>query len=316
VSENSVLATFDVPAATALVTFDDIRRAARAVGPKRVAVVDADDEIALSAAASALLEDIAVPVLVGDEERIRARIEVLGLADLADRAEFAATGTPAETAVQLAREGAVDVLMKGHLRTDQLLRPVLDKQAGLRTGRLLCDVGIFEFHGEGFPRLVGLSDGGINVAPTLQQKQQILLGGIDVLRALGVQHPRVAVMSAIEVVTAAMPSTVEAEALSAWAAQNCPDADVYGPLALDNALFETAARAKGIAHPVAGHADFLLVPSIEAGNMLGKAILFLANWRFAHVVVGAQVPILIPSRVERIEDKLNSIALGVLYAAR
>lgn len=309
--------TLDVPApAKALATFDDVRRAAHAAGPKRVAIVDADDEVALAAASCALQEEIAHPVLVGDKERIRARAESLGLVELVCRAEFVSTDTPAETAVQLAREGAVDILMKGHLRTDQLLRPVLDRQSGLRTGQLLCDVGIFEFRGEDGSRLIALSDGGINVAPTLEQKQQILLGGLGVLRALGIERPRVAVMSALEVVTDAMPSTVEAATLSAWATGNCPDADVYGPLALDNALFEPAARAKGIMHPVAGHADFLLMPNIEAGNMLGKAILFLANWSFAHVVVGAQAPILIPSRVERPEDKLNSIALGVLYAFR
>jgi len=312
-----VPAAIDAPApAKTLATFQDVRRGAHAAGPKRVAIVDADDEVALVAGSCAMQEEIAVPVLIGDEERIRARAESLGLNELTRRAEFISTDTPAETAVQLAREGTVDILMKGHLRTDQLLRPVLDKNIGLRAGRLLCDVGVCEFRAESNPRLVALSDGGINVAPTLEQKQQILLGGLSVLRALGIERPRVAVMSALEVVTDAMPSTVEAAAITAWAAQNCPGAEVYGPLALDNALFEAAARAKRITHSVAGHADFLLMPNIEAGNMLGKSILFLAHWPFAHIVVGARVPILIPSRVERPEDKLNSIALGVLYASR
>lgn len=312
-------ATLAAPATT-LHCFEEIIRAARAAGPKRVAVVDADDEVALSAASGALSQGIAIPVLVGNQHRIRARAESLGLDNLLSRAEFVSAEHSAQTAVQLAREGAVDILMKGHLRTDELLHPVLDKQTGLRTGRLLCDVGIAEFRGQSGPdvgsRLVALSDGGINVSPTLEQKKQILLGGVQVLRALGIARPRVAVMSALEVVTGAMPSTGEAAALTAWAAENFPEAEVYGPLALDNALFESAARAKGITHPVAGHADFLLMPNLEAGNMLAKAILFLVNWPFAHVVVGARVPILIPSRVERPQDKVNSIALGVLYASR
>lgn len=308
--------TISAPVA-ALTSFAQIRSAARAAGQRRIGIVQADDPAALTAASAALLEGIAFPVLFGSEARIRAMADSLGLVELAQRAEYVRTDAPAQSAVAMARAGSIDILMKGHLRTDELLHPILDRQSGLRTGQLLCDVGVFEFAGEEGPRLVAISDGGINVAPTLEQKKQIILGAVQVLHSLGIERPRVAVMSALEIVTDAMPSTADAAALTAYAATGAfGDAEVYGPLALDNALFPSAAAAKGLSHPVAGNADLLLMPNIEAGNMLAKSILFLANLPFAHVVAGARVPILIPSRVERPHDKLNAIALGVLHAAR
>jgi phosphate butyryltransferase len=282
-------------------------------------VVLADDEVALTAAADALRLEIALPVLIGDTARIRARAESLGLAELAARAEFvfAVDDAAPEIAVKMAREGGIDILMKGHLRTDQLFHPVLDKEKGLRTGRLLSDMAFFEQPGAGGPRLTGLTDGGLNPAPTLAQKKQIVLNAIEMLHCMGMRRPKIAVMSATELVTEAMPSTMDAKALTAMGAGGeFDDAYVFGPLALDNALLEWAAKAKGICNPVAGHADCLLVPTVEAGNLLAKAIIFLAGWEFGHMVVGAKVPILIPSRVESAQDKVNAMALGVLYASR
>jgi phosphate butyryltransferase len=298
-------------------TFADLRKRACEAGPKRVAVVLADDDVALTSAADALHAGIALPVLIGDEPRIRAHAAALGFTELLDRAEFvSAAGSAAEVAVRMAREGSVDILLKGHLRTDELLHPVLDKGNGLRTGRLLSDIAFFEAGSKNGKRLVGLTDGGLNVAPSLEQKKQIVLNAIEVLHCLGLQRPKIAILSAIEVVTEAMPSTLDARALTEMcAAGEFGEADVFGPLALDNALFEWAAKAKGIAHPVAGRADCLVVPSIEAGNLLAKAIIFLAGCEYGHVVVGAKVPILIPSRVENAQDKVNAIALGVLYAS-
>jgi phosphate butyryltransferase len=140
---------------------------------------------------------------------------------------------------------------------------------------------------------------------------------LDVLHRLGTLRPKIALMSAVEVVTDAIPSTLDARALTDMgAAGEFGEANVFGPLALDNALLEWAAQAKGITHPVAGHADCLVVPNIEAGNLLAKAIIFLAGFEYGHIVVGAKVPILIPSRVENAQDKVNAIALGVLYAGR
>ena len=310
--------TGTVEAAKGIRSFAELRKRACELGPKRVGVVLADDDVALTAASDALRSPIASPVLIGDKDRIRTRAESLGFLELIEEAEFVeATENAAEIAVQMAREGSIDILMKGHLRTDQLLRPVLDKKKGLRTGHLLCDVAFFENRWAEERKLVGLTDGGLNVAPTLEQKRQIVLTAIEVLRCLGVSRPKIAIMSAVEVVSDAMPSTVDARALTAMGAEGVfGEAEVFGPLALDNALLEWAAKAKGITSLVAGHADCLIVPSIEAGNLLAKSIIFLAGSEFGHVVVGAKTPILIPSRVESAQDKVNAMALGVLYACR
>jgi phosphate butyryltransferase len=299
-------------------SFTELRERARACGPRRVGVVLADDDVALAAASDALIAGIAWPVLIGDERRIRARAEALGLVELAERAEFVtAAENAAEISVRMARQGSIDILMKGHLRTDELLRPVLDKEKGLRTDRLLCDVAFFEHHDAEGRRLVGITDGGLNVMPTLEQKRQIVLAAIEVLHCLGVARPRIAIMSAVEVVSDAMPSTVDARVLTEMGVQGVfGDAEVFGPLALDNALLEWAAKAKGIGNAVAGHADCLVVSSVEAGNLLAKAIWLLARREFGHLVVGAKAPILIPSRVETAQDKVNAMALGVVYAAR
>ncbi len=307
-----------VEAVNGVRTYAEVRELARAKGPKRVGVVLADDEVALTAAAEAMRSEIAFPVLIGEEKDIRARAESLGFSDLTAKAEFVAAGAnAAELAVKMAREGDIDILMKGHLRTDQLLHPVLDKEKGLRTGRLLCDIAFFEHRDPAGTRLVGIGDGGLNPLPTLAQKKQIVLSAIDLLSAMGIRRPKIAVMSAVEVVSDAMPSTVDAKALTDMcAAGEFGEAEVFGPLALDNALLEWAAKIKGITSPVAGHADCLIVPSIEAGNMLAKSINFLVGCEFGHVVLGAKVPILIPSRVERAQDKINAMALGVLYASR
>lgn len=297
-------------------SFLELRRLAQSLGPKRVAVVVAEDDVALLASADALQLQIAQPVLIGDGQKIRAKALDLGLADLLERAEIVSTDDAAVAAVRMAQQEEVDILLKGHLRTDELLRAVLDKTAGLRTGRLLSDVMLYEDVLCGEPRLVGLSDGGLNVAPTLEQKRQIVQNAIAVMRSLGLVSPKIAIMSASEVVTESMPSTLDARALTEMgAAGEFGEAEVFGPLALDNALLEWAAKAKQIRSSVAGHADCMLVPNIEAGNLLGKAIKYLGGSQCAHVVVGAKVPILIPSRVESAEDKLNAIALGVNFAA-
>jgi len=301
-----------------LCTFAELRKRACELGPKRVGVVLADDEVALAAMADAFHTGLAFPVLIGEEKSIRAKAESLGLSELVANAEFVSVHDGAAAhAVKMAREGSIDILMKGHLRTDQLMRPVLDKEHGLRNGRLLCDVAFFETRHTSAPKLVGLSDGGINVAPNLEQKKQIVLNAIDVMHCLGMHRPRIALMSAIEVVSEAMPSTVDAHALTQMGlAGEFGEADVFGPLALDGALLPAAVKAKGISSRVAGNADCLIVPSVEAGNLLGKAMFLLGRLESGHVVIGAKVPILIPSRAEDAQTKVNTIALGVLYAAR
>jgi len=307
-----------IPISATVHTFAELRCRAQQLGPKRVAVVVADDEIALTAASLALQTGIAKPVLIGDTRKIRSMAEGLGLSELCAGAEFVhADAGAANVAARLARDGKADILLKGHLRTDELLHAVLDKENGLRTGHLLSDVLLYEDVLAGERRLVGLSDGGLNVAPNLEQKKQIVENAIEVMRCLGIVRPKMAIMSASEVVSESLPSTVDARALTEMGAAGVfGDADVYGPLALDNALLESAARAKGINSPVAGHADCLIAPNIEAGNMFGKSVKYLGGSQCGHVVVGARVPILIPSRVESADDKLNAIAMGVLFASR
>lgn len=300
-----------------ITNFAELRHRAQPLGPKRVAIVVADDEVALTAADGALHLGIAIPVLIGNEQKIRAKAESLGLSELIAWAEFVSADDAAAVATQMAREGRVDILLKGHLRTDELLRAVLDKERGLRTGRLLSDVLLYEDNLASECRLVGITDGGLNVLPNLEQKKQIVQNAIEVMRSMGLARPKIALMSATEAVSESLPSSVDARELTAMGeAGQFGDADTFGPLALDCALLESAAQAKGIVHPVAGHADCMVVPNIEAGNLLGKAVKYLGGSQCAHVVAGAKVPILIPSRVESVDDKVNSIALGVIFAAR
>lgn len=291
---------------------------ARSVGPLPVVVAGAENDTALTAVAHARRKRIAEVVLVGGEEGIRARLASLG--EDAARYRIVPAATDAEAArraVALVRAGEGAVLMKGRIKTGDLLHAVLDRAEGLREGRLLSDVLVAEHPLSEEARLVGVTDGGVNVAPTLAQKREILLNAVALFRRLGHPRPKVACLCAVETVSPAMPHTVEAQALAeANAAGDLPDCVVSGPLALDNALSEDAARAKGIDHPVAGRADVLLVPTIEAGNALGKAFTYLAKRPVAHVIVGARAPVLIPSRVERADDKLCSIALGVVCASR
>jgi phosphate butyryltransferase len=305
---------------TAIYSFHDLREASRLCGPKRVGIVVADDEVALLAAAGVADFRLAVPVLIGNESKIRNKIRELGVEVLLRESVFIGaegSGEAAATATRMARDGMLDILLKGHLRTDELLRSVLDKEAGLRTGRLLSDVMLYEDTLSGKKRLVGVTDGGLNVSPTLEQKKQILLNAIDVMRAIGIERPKMAIMSATEIVSESLPSTMDARTLTEMAKLGAfGDVDVYGPLALDNALLESAAREKEIRSPVAGHADCMVVPNIESGNLLGKAVKYLGGSQCAHVVLGAKVPILIPSRVESVEDKINSVSLGVLAHGR
>ena len=300
-----------------IVNFAELRRRAQELGPRRVAVVVADDDVALTAAGHALQLGIAVPVLVGNETKIKAKAGELGLTGLLVGAQVRDAEDAAGAAVQMARAGGVDVLLKGHLRTDELLHAVLDKATGLRTERLLSDVLLYEDRLAGETRLVGVTDGGLNVAPTIEQKQQIVMNAIEVMRCLGIRCPKMAIMSATEAVTKSVPSTEDARRLTEMGeAGEFGEAEVFGPLALDGALLEPAARAKGISSAVAGHADCMVAPNIEAGNLLGKAVKYLGGSQCAHVVVGARAPILIPSRVESVDDKVNSIALGVVFARR
>lgn len=296
-------------------TLSELRELARRRPTARLAVVCAEDELALGAAAAALALGTVTPVLLGDPGRIE-KAAPIGLLDRSVLIPARDADEAARLAAEAAGRGDVDILMKGSLRTDQLIRAALAGDANLRTDRLLSDLLLFEYLDGGEPRLVGVTDGGLVVAPTLADKRQIVENAAHVLRNLGFAVPKMALMSATEVVTEALPSTVDAKTLSEMAERgDLGECEVFGPLALDNALDPAAAAKKGIESPVAGHADCLVVPSIEAGNLLGKALTYIAGRECGHVVIGARVPILIPSRVESVEDKLNSIALGVISRA-
>ena len=297
-------------------TLDRLLAEARAVGPRRIVVAAAESDTALAAAALARRQRIADVVLVGDREALGARLRGLGEdPSLFERVPADGDADAAARAVAMVRGGEAAVLLKGRIPTADLLHAVLHRQTGLRAGRLLSDVLVADHPLARTPCLVGVTDGGVNVAPTLAQKKEIVLNAVALFRSLGYETPKVACLCAVETPTDAMPHTREAQALAEMNARGeLPGCVVSGPLALDNALSLEAARAKGIDHPVAGRADVLLVPTIEAGNALGKAFTYLAHRHVAHVIVGALAPVLIPSRVERAEDKLYSIALGVLAA--
>jgi phosphate butyryltransferase len=301
-----------------ITSFAALRACAAEAGRRRVGIVVAEDDIALTAARDAMALGIAMPILIGDPEKIRTVASSVGVATGGMRIIEALTAdAAARIATEMAARGEIEILLKGHLRTDQLLHAVLDKSAGLRTGHLLSDVMLYEDTVSGSRRLVGITDGGLNVAPTLAQKREIVINAIEVLHAIGIARPKIAIMSATEAVNHGIVSTVDAKALSDMGARGeFGEVDLYGPLALDNALLRMAAEAKGITSVVAGAADCMVMPNIESGNLLGKAVKYIGGSQCAHVVVGAKVPILIPSRVESADDKVNSMALGALYAGR
>jgi phosphate butyryltransferase len=283
---------------------------------KRVAVAAAHDHTVLEAAVQASREHVAETVLVGDEARIREiaanrqlQLDKLTVIDRKDDLEAAAT------AVGLVADGQADLVMKGYLHTDDFLRAVLNKEHGLRAGVLMSHVFVAELPGR--ERFLFVTDAAMNIAPDLEQKAQILLNAVHLAHALGCDEPRVAALAAVELLNPAMPATVDATCLHTMGErrQFSPRCLVDGPFALDNAVSKEAAAHKGIAGPVAGAADVLLVPCIEAGNMLVKSLVYFAAARVAGVVLGAKCPIILTSRADSAEAKFLSIALGVYLTA-
>jgi phosphate butyryltransferase len=220
-------------------------------------------------------------------------------------------GKAALGAVAMASKGEADLVMKGYLHTDDFLRAILHKEVGLRTGSIMSHVFIAETRQ--MDRLLFIADGAMNIAPTLEQKAAILLNTVHIATAFGVMRPKVAVMAAVELINPAMPATLDAAALAQMSRrrQLSVECEVDGPFALDNAVSELAAKHKKISGPVAGWADVLLVPNIEAGNMLAKALAYLGGCRLAGLLVGAKVPVVLTSRADTAESKLLSIASAV-----
>lgn len=295
-----------------LKTFAEIKEAARASGPKTVAVAAAQDDEVLLAVADAKRQGIAEAVLVGDRTKIAALAETHGI----DLTWFELIHQPddilaARQAVELVSTGRADLVMKGLIGTADILRAVLDKEIGLRTGRTLSHVAVLEI--EGYDRLFFMTDGAMNIAPDLAKKVEIIQNAVQVAQAFGIANPKVAPLCAVELVNPDMPATLEASLLSKMAERGqIKGCIVDGPLALDNAVSLEAAAHKGINSPVAGRADILLVPDIEAGNVLYKSIVYFAKAKVGGVIAGAKAPVVLTSRSDSHEAKLNSIAVGVL----
>lgn len=288
---------------------------AREYGPLSLAVAAAADEEVLLAVKEARKLGIATPLLVGDEQKIRELATKIDF-DLTDVSLYhePQTVSCARRAVELVSSGQAQLLMKGLMSTADILRAVLDKEIGLRTGRILSHVMIYEL--PSYNRLFFLTDGGMNMFPDLKQKADIVTNAVEVAHALGIAEPKVAALAAVEVVNPDMPATLDAAALVQMGARGqIKGCIIDGPLALDNAISAEAAAHKGITSPVAGQADILLVPTIEAGNLLGKAMTYFGHGKSAGIVVGTKAPVVLVSRADPHETKLQSIALGVVAAA-
>ncbi len=258
---------------------------------------------------------------MGDARRIEASASDAGIdlaelgGELVDVPEGSEPSEVARRAVDLVRGGRAGVLMKGKLETAELLRAVLNRESGLRNGELLTHVALLEV--PRLDRLLYISDGGVVLCPTLQQKLAIVRNAVAVAHALGLAEPKVAILAASELVQPEVATSVDAAALSKMSDRGqIRGAVVDGPLGLDNAVSAMAAETKGIGGPVAGRADVLIVPGVETGNLMTKMITFLAGGRMAGIVVGARAPVVIASRADPHAGKLYSLALGVILACR
>jgi phosphate butyryltransferase len=297
-----------------ITSFDGMLSAVKNCPVRKVAVAVAQDDAVLQAIQGAKAQGVADAILVGDRAKIEKVAAQLGI----DVAGWEIIHEPddhraAYKAVELVSSGQANVLMKGLINTADLLRVVLDKEIGLRTGRVLSHVAVFEV--PDFKRLIMITDGGMNVAPDLKQKADIIQNAVALAHALGNALPKIAVLAAVEVVNPDMPATLDAANLAKMADRGqIKGAIIDGPLALDNAINEEAARHKGIKSPVAGHADILVVPDIQTGNMLGKSLVYFAKGKIAGLIVGAAAPIVLTSRADTHEAKILSIALGSLMA--
>ena len=288
--------------------------ATRSMKPLKTAVVHPVDEASLMGAAEAAREELVEPVLVGPEAKIRHaaaahNIDISGFRIVSTEHSHAA----AAKAVALARAGEVEALMKGALHTDELMHEVVAAETGLRTSRRISHV--FAIDAPAYPRAMFITDAAVNINPSLTDKHDIVQNAIDLVTALGIVTPRVAILSAVETVSPDIRSTVDAAALCKMADRGQITGGILdGPLGFDNAVSLEAARTKGIVSPVAGQADILVVPDLEAGNMLAKQLVYLADAEMAGIVLGARVPIILTSRADNTVARLGSSAIALILA--
>ena len=287
---------------------------AKQVPPATTVVVHPCDETSLRAVAEAAEAGIIIPTLVGPKASIAALARQHGidisrfeLIDAVDADEAAAQG------VKLIHEAKGELLMKGSLHTDELMRAVTASATGLRTARRISHVFVMDV--PTYPEPLLITDAAINIFPDLDAKRDIIQNAIDLFTQAGLGTPRVAIVSAVETVTSKIPSTIEAAALCKMAERGQITGGLLdGPLAFDNAIDPDAAKIKGIHSPVAGRAQILVVPDLEAGNMLAKNLSFLAQADAAGIVLGARVPIILTSRADSVRTRMASCAVAVLYA--
>jgi len=286
----------------------------RTLPPLPTAVVHPCDQSSLAGAVEAAQLGLIAPILCGPAGRIRAVAQEYGI----PIGDYPIVDAPfseaaAEAAVKLVREGKAEALMKGSLHTDELMGAVVKRDSGLRTGRRVSHCFVMAVPDHPDPLII--TDAAVNIAPTLEEKRDILQNAIDLAHAMLFQEVRVAILSAMETVNPKVPSTIEAAALCKMVdRKQITGALVDGPLALDNAIDPEAARIKGIDSPVAGRANVLLVPDLEAGNMLAKSLSFLAGADAAGIVLGARVPIILTSRADTVMTRQASCAVAVLVA--
>ncbi|WP_379970227.1 phosphate butyryltransferase [Ectobacillus sp. sgz5001026] len=281
---------------------------------KTVAVAAADDEEVMEAIAAAVAAEIANFYLYGNAETISNMMNKYHL-NASDQIQVydATSVEAARLAVQAVSSGMADIVMKGNISTATILKAVLHKEYGLRTGNVLSHVAVFEV--PNYDQFITVTDAAMNIAPDLDGKTAILKNAVAVVRALGIEKPKVAPLAAVELVNPAMQATIDAALLTQMNRRGqIKDCVVDGPLALDNAISKIAAAHKGIVSDVAGEADILLVPNIETGNILYKSLVFFANSKVGAIIAGAKAPIVLTSRADSAESKLYSLALAVATA--
>lgn len=289
---------------------NELLEKAKKRGPKKVSVAVAEDEVVLNALEKARKEGIINAILVGNKTKIAEiaeenNINLDNYEVIDEKSEYEA----AKTAVKLVADKKADFIMKGKIKTGDLMREVLKEEYNLRTGKTLSLVSVFEI--PGYHKLLVVSDAGMTIAPTLEQKVDIIKNSVLVAKmALDIEKPKVAILGAVEIVNPKMPATIEAAILAKMNNRNqIKDCLVDGPFALDNAVSMEAAKHKGIESPVAGDADILIMPDIEAGNIFYKAMVFLGGAKVASTIVGARVPVALTSRADSDEVKLLSLVL-------
>jgi phosphate acetyltransferase/phosphate butyryltransferase len=282
--------------------------------PVVTAVAYPCEKTALVGAIEAADEKLIEPILVGPREKMKKIAREAGLK--IDRYRIEDIEEPhaaAARAVEIVRKAEAEVLMKGSLHTDELMGAVVPSATGLRTGRRISHAFVMAV--PTYPKPIIVTDGAINIAPTLEEKRDICQNAIDLAHSLGKTNPKVAILAAVETVTTKMPATIDAAALCKMADRGqITGAQLDGPLAMDNAINLEAAKTKGIASPVAGDADILLAPDLEAGNILAKLLSFLANADAAGIVLGARVPIILTSRADSVRARMASCGVAVLVA--